>query len=169
MGKASQVKGSGGERDLAKILTKIFNGSFIRSPASGGFIGGKNFIRKAHMSEGQIRDRKGDLVPPDFMTKFVIEVKNYEEFRFHQLLTPNPCPQLDIWIKQALDCIDTDDVWFVAFKITRLGWYVTIPDQNQGYAYKNHCVYRGHYGCFYVTGLIDFFQENCDLIKQYSF
>jgi len=163
-GKASKIKGSSGERELAKIFSGLFGGSFIRSPSSGAYVGGKNFVRKATLSEGQVRHAKGDLVPPDFMPKFVVESKNYDEFRFHQLLTPGSCLQLDEWIKQTLDCIDPGDIWFVCFKVSRIGWYVAVPDENQGYTFSNYCLYNGNHGRFQVTDLTDFFQKNRDLV-----
>jgi hypothetical protein len=165
-GKSSKAKGSAGEREIARIFTGIFGGSWIRVPASGGFVGGKNAIRKSVLSQSQTRAAKGDLIPPDHMPKFVVECKNYISFKFHQLFTPGKSIQLDDWIKQTIDCIDAGDQWFVCFKITRVGIFVAVPDHNQGYSFGNYCNYTGEYGKFQVTELSDFFTRNKDLIMD---
>ena len=167
-GKASKLKGGVGEREIAKVFTGIFSGSWIRVPNSGAFIGRSNSHRKATMSNGQIRNSKGDLIPPDFMPRFVVECKNYEKFLFHQLLTPGKCLQLDEWIKQTIDCIDDGDQWFVCFKITRVGLFVAVPDHNQGYTFGNHCTYIGDYGRFHITELPDFFSRNKEMVMKLS-
>ena len=41
----SKAKGSSYERDLAKFLSEKYNGSFVRVPNSGAYIGGSNFHR----------------------------------------------------------------------------------------------------------------------------
>jgi hypothetical protein len=167
-GAASKIKGSIGERELAKLLGGVFGGSFIRSAGSGAYVGGKNTIRKNFLSQGQTRSVKGDLVPPDFMPKFVVEVKSYADFRFHQLLTPAPCPQLDAWVSQTLDCVDPGDVWCICFKVNRLGWFVALPDAGQGYVFGNYCVYQGAQTKLQVTALKEFFMQNRALILRHS-
>jgi len=166
-GKASKIKGSNFERELAKTLSEIFKGSFIRSPSSGAYVGGKNAFRKNALSEGQIKNAKGDLVPPDFMNRLTIECKNYASFKFHQIMMPGYCAQLDNWISQTLDCIDPGDIWFVCFKITRLGWFVAVPIGND-YVFGNHCIYQGEYAKVYVTELKTFFETNKDKILRDS-
>ena len=61
----SKAKGSSYERDLAKFLSEKYNGSFVRVPNSGAYIGGSNFHRATNLSEGQVRGFKGDIIPPD--------------------------------------------------------------------------------------------------------
>ena len=160
-GKSSKVKGSSGEREACKMLGEIFEGSFIRSPNSGAYIGGKNAFRKSTLSAGQTATLKGDIVPPDFMPKLVLECKSYAEFRFHQLISPDGNAQLDEWISQCLDVVDATDEWFVIFKITRLGWFVAVPHAQAGaYAFRNYCRYTGRHGMFMVTDFRDFFMIN---------
>ena len=58
----SKAKGSSYERDLAKFLSEKYNGSFVRVPNSGAYIGGSNFHRATNLSEGQVRGFKGDII-----------------------------------------------------------------------------------------------------------
>ena len=165
MSKKSNRKGANGERELSKILSEIFQASFIRSDNSGAYIGGKNVIRKNHLSQLQQIARKADIIPPDHLPRFIIESKSYAEFRFHQLLQPGACPVLDTWIKQTIDIIDPGDQWFVAFKITLKGWYVAIPeDECSDYMFQNYCVYNSPHGRMRVTDLLSFFKTNRDLV-----
>lgn len=160
-GAASKRKGSGGELQLAKLLSGIFAGSFIRSPGSGAFVGGKNAARKRVLSAGQTRTNKGDLVAPDFMPYFVVEAKTYREFRFHQLLQPGPCQQLDDWIKQTLDVIDPGDLWIVAFKADRLGWFLAVDaTASEDWVFRNHARYDGPHGSFRVADLVSCLTDN---------
>jgi len=166
-GSKSKDKGSQGERELCKILGEIFEGSFIRSAGSGAFIGGKNSFRKQSMSEGQVRNTKADIIPPDFLPRLVVEAKWYKDFRFHQLIQPGPNPQLDTWIEQTIECIDDGDVWMVCFKINLRGWYVAVPDGlSDDFSYNNYCVYTGKHGKFKVTDMKEFMTNNAHIIKQ---
>lgn len=168
-GSKSKTKGSGAERELAKYLTELFDGSFIRSANSGAFVGGKNAARKAGLSETQIKGQKGDLIPPDFMSRLVIESKFYKDFRFHQLLQPGPMPQLEEWIGQCLDAVDEGDLWLICFKINLRGSYVVVPEIfANDFAFGNHCCYTGEYGNFRVTDLKHFFSTNRDAILRLS-
>jgi hypothetical protein len=163
----AKAKGNSGERELCKILAGIFEGSFIRVPGSGAYIGGTNAIRREYMSEGQVRHAKGDIQPPDFMPKLVLECKFYADFPFHSLMTPGAIPQLDTWIEQTLDCVEEGDVWYVAFKINRRGFFATVPfEGSEKYTFGNHSVYTGKHGKFVVTELSEFFTLNKDIILQ---
>jgi hypothetical protein len=167
-GAGSKNKGGRGERELCRLLGERLGGSFIRSPNSGAFIGGSNARRKAHLSEGQVRTAKGDIVAPDDLPRLIIEVKFYKEFRFHQLLRGND-PLLDDWIKQSLDVIDPSDEWFVCWKINMLGWFVCLPEEKaEGYAFDSYAHYIGKQGAFRVTDLDTFFTANCDEVRRRS-
>lgn len=74
-GRASKNKGKSWERDICKFLGNTLGGSFIRVPNSGAFIGGSNASRKVMLSDGQVRQAKGDIVPPDELIKLNIEAK----------------------------------------------------------------------------------------------
>lgn len=121
----SRDKGKSAERELCKILEAAFTGSFIRSANSGAFVGGKNSFRKENLSANQIRGQKADIIPPDFMPKFVVESKFYKEFPYHQLICGS-VPLLDGWVNQNLECCDDNDFWMVAFKTNRKPWMAVI-------------------------------------------
>lgn len=101
MGSASKIKGASAERQLGKILSETFGGTFIRSNSSGAIVGGSNIHRKQHLGIMQLNSLKGDLAPPDHMPKFVIESKHYADFPYHQFLSSS-IPLLDNWIEQVL-------------------------------------------------------------------
>ena len=82
-GKKSKTKGKSYERDIANLLSELYNESFTRVPHSGAFIGGQNFSRIEKLSENQTRGFKGDIIPPDNFPLLVIEAKNYGEFRWN--------------------------------------------------------------------------------------
>lgn len=166
MGAKSSRKGSNGERELCKLLTEIFSGSFVRVPNSGAMVGGKNVHRRQTLSTTQDRAFRGDIIPPDHLPRFIIESKSYQDFRFHQLLQPGACPVLDSWIKQTVDIIDPGDQWFVAFKITLKGWYVAVPESEcSDYEFRNYCIYSSPQGIVRVTDLVSFFKTNRDMIS----
>lgn len=161
-GSKSKNKGSGAERELCKFFQDTFGGSFIRSSNSGAFVGGLNAARKANLSKTQIAGQKGDIIPPDTMPRFVIESKFYKDFRFHQLLQPGPCVQLEEWIKQCKDATDEGDFWIIGFKINLRGWFILIPDAfEKQFKFENYSVYvGGAYGRFLVTDLKSFCTTN---------
>lgn len=164
----SKNKGSGAERELCKILAETYGGSFIRVPNSGAFIGGKNAHRRDVMSTNQVRGAKGDIVPPDHMPKLVLESKFYADFPFHSLMTDGKVPQLDAWIEQTLDCVEEGDIWFVAFKINRRGWFVCLPQERAAtYTFGNHACYTDAKGkSFVVSDLQKFFKDNKDVVLE---
>lgn len=163
----SKTKGNGAERELCQMLKTIFDGPFIRVPNSGAYIGGSNAHRKGNMSANQTRAAKGDVQPPDFMPKLVLESKFYADFPFHSLLTPGKVLQLDTWIEQTLDCVEPGDVWFVAFKINRRGWFTCFPhEMASNYVIGNHVVYNDGGKTFVVTELKTFFTDNKDAILR---
>jgi hypothetical protein len=167
MGANSRVKGQTGERELCKLLSGIFSGSFIRAPHSGAQVGGKNVHRRQTFSKTQDRTFRGDIIPPDHLPRLVIEAKSYDDFRFHQLLQPGPCAMLDDWIAQAMAVLDPGDQWFVVYKINRRGWFLTVPEAEcADYRFANHCAYTGKYGAYRITDMLDFFITNRDMVLQ---
>lgn len=167
-GSSSKNKGKSWERDFAKFLSAQYNASFIRVPASGAYVGGKNAARKEYLDEGQIRSSKGDIIPPKEWIHFNVECKNYASFPFHQL-TQGKVLQLEKWIGQCLDAADPGDFSFIAFKITRQGLFVTapqIPEINPG---KNYFSYTSpSYGKWYLMDYEQFWNLNLDAVKQLS-
>lgn len=162
-GAASKNKGKSGERELCKILEGYFGGSFIRVHNSGAFVGGKNAVRKATLSENQIRNAKADIVTPDHMPKLIVESKFYADFPFHMFLTSPNVPILDSWIQQQLDIVDPGDFWMVCFKINRKGWFGCIEYDNK-FTYAHHIRYK----TYSVFNLHEFLNLNKNLILEIS-
>lgn len=150
-GSKSKQKGSRGELELCKKLGEVFDGSFIRSHGSGALVGGKNSHRKASLSENQIRGVKSDIIPPDFMPRFVVESKLYAEIPYHQFFSGEPVALIDSWISQILTTIDEDDFWALIFRADRRPWVILIeakyaqnlnlPDTHFYYASSNESKY----------------------------
>ena len=162
MGKQSKVKGDVGERELARILSAHLGGSFIRTPGSGSYVGGSNTTRKLNMSVTQVASRRGDLTPPDHLPGLVIESKAYADFRFHQLMTPGGCSQLDGWLAQTVASGEPGDLCLTCFKIVRRGWWVAVPDH--AWTVGSHARYHGPDGVVVVTGLEGWLRDNAGLI-----
>lgn len=167
-GSKSKNKGASGERELCRILSDAFGGSFIRSNNSGAYIGGKNVHRKDSLSQGQTMNLKGDIVPPDNMPKFVIESKWYKEFPYHTLLSGRVA-LLDEWIDQTIKVVDDDDFWIVAFKANRRPWCVLFPSSLQSnFNMRNYSIYHKiDTGVLYiVTDLLLFLELNKEIIMK---
>ena len=169
MGAKSKRKGNAGERELCKLLSAIFSGSFVRVPNSGALVGGKNVHRRQTLSKTQDRTSRGDIIPPDHLPRFIIESKSYRDFQFHQLLQSGTCPVLDGWIKQTIDIIDPGDQWFVAFKIVLKGRYIAVPEAAcADYTFGNYCAYSSPHGAVRVTDMLSFFNNNNEQITRNS-
>ena len=57
---------------------------------------------------------------------------------------------------------------FVAFKITRIGWSVAVPEAECEAHYRlgNHARYEGVHGRWWLTELVDFFEKNHDAVLR---
>jgi len=71
-------KGNNFEREVADLLSEIYDESFIRVPNSGAFIGGKNQYRASSLDSAQQKTFRGDIITPDGWD-LVIECKHYKE------------------------------------------------------------------------------------------
>lgn len=169
-GNRSKAKGNSGELALAKILSGIFGGSFQRVPNSGAFTGGKNFVRRAVLSDTQNRISRGDLITPDHLPKMLVECKSYAEFPYHAFLTKGPIPLLEGWIKQCYDAIEEGDFWYIAFKVNRKFWTIVVPEElAEGMQLNNYAHYNDGSGKkFIVTELIEFMSNNKENILHLS-
>lgn len=161
-----KAKGSSFEREIAQLLTKTYNESFIRAPGSGAYVGGKNQSRKEILHEGQIRSFKGDIVPGQSFTKLNVECKNYADFPFHLVLAGD-CKQLDSWLEQMMDVAEVDDINVLFMKFNRKGRFVAVQtkhtwvtDQFMYYSSKKH-------GDWIIIELNHFLKNNKDLLKNY--
>lgn len=157
-GKTPRNKGKNGERELTKIFMNVFGGSFQRVIGSGAFVGGFNSFRKSHLTEIQKRSSKGDIITDDVLPKLVIEVKNYAEFPFHQLII-GECPLLEKWIEQQMIAIDEGDVWVVCFKIAHKGWFICY-DKKLELINNNYAVFK----TYVVSELISCLTNNKELL-----
>lgn len=162
-GKASKTKGKLGEREICEFLKTLYDASFIRVPASGAFVGGKNFHRYQNLSQGQFLGARADIIPPDHMKHMVIESKFYKDFPFHALVRGQKVPQLDEWIEQAKSCCLQGDSWFLIVKINRKGSFCVV-DKNL----FDKCLPSNHvrYFDYVVLDFEDFFKTNKDHIAK---
>ena len=158
-------KGKSGEREICKIFGMNLGGNWMRVPSSGAMVGGTNKARLSSMSLVQGRAFRGDIIPPDHLTKMYLEVKSYKEFSFHQLLQSQTCMMLDTWIEQCLTGVQDDDQWFICFKITRKGWFIALPHSAASmYKLDSYCVYNSKDTTVVVTNLTSFLANNKDAI-----
>lgn len=161
----SKTKGSGAERELAKFLGEVYDDNFMRVPTSGAITGGQNHVRKEYMSEGQIRAMKADIIPPDFMPKFVIECKFYKDLPFHLFTSEgNSVKLVDKWLEELYFDCDEDDVGFLCFKLNRKGWFVVFHKDllNHDLQLDNHIIYND----YIVTDMKSFFINNKDIVME---
>lgn len=166
MTSASKQKGSSYERTVSKYLSKTYNESFVRVVNSGAYVGGKNVIRKTHLSEAQVKSFKGDITPPDSWKHFNCECKSYLSFSFH-LLLKGKYAQLDEWLEQMLEVEEENDVSILFMKFNRIGQYVAVPAK---FTWKSDCFYfykSSKYGDWIVMEFDHFFALNTDLLKTY--
>lgn len=162
MANASKNKGSGWERQLCEQLKETFNGNFQRVPNSGAFTGGLNFFRKETMSANQQKLMKGDIIPPDFMEKFVIECKFYADFGFHKMLREANI-QLDTWINQTIESANAEDFWILCIKLNNKGSFVVFDDKHlNDFKFLNHFRYKN----YVLTDLKIFLSDNKDKILE---
>lgn len=143
----------------------------MRTPGSGAYIGGSNSHRKTFLEAGQTRGAKGDIIPPDDLSKLNLEAKNYAEIPFNQILN-GQCKQLDAWIDQTEEPADEDDVSFTIFKITRKGSWVAFhnslsPDFDL--SSLSYLTYRKvseiNSGTYIITDHESFFKANVDAVR----
>jgi Holliday junction resolvase len=170
MGSKSKNKGKGWERDVANFLSTLYNESFIRTPSSGAYIGGKNSVRKDFLHEGQIRSMKGDITPPSNWKHFNVECKNYAAFPFHQLFSNTKILLLEEWIKQLLEAADTGDFNFIIMKFDRKGKYILFPhNHTANIQVSRHITYFSETNNNWTfTGFDEFWQNNKDIVQALS-
>tara|TARA_R110000868_G_scaffold138335_1_gene352360 strand:+ start:9610 stop:10158 length:549 start_codon:yes stop_codon:yes gene_type:complete len=156
MSSANKNKGKRGEREVADHLSNVFGLNFERVPNSGAFTGGKNFFRKAKLTETQNLLAEGDLIVPDELKHLCFEIKTYKDFSFAGVYTKNK--QLDDWIKQASA---TEKVWFLIFKINHAGAFVVFSKTLQSILKIPPCfsIYNDYN---IIVNMQNFFENNKD-------
>lgn len=165
-GSKSKAKGSSFEREVANFMSKLYNESFVRTPHSGAYVGGTNSVRKSHLSEGQARSYKGDIIPPDGWHLFNAEAKNYADFPFHLVLIGN-CKVLDSWLDQLMTVAEPNDINVLFMKFNRKGKFICvqskltwITDQFLYYTSEKH-------NDWLIIEFDHFWAHNQDLFKAY--
>ena len=165
----SKDKGAAAERELCKLLSAAFDAPFIRSANSGAFLGGKNAHRRASLTVGQRAGGKADIVPPDHLSRLVVESKWYAEFAYHGLLA-GPVAILDEWLQQTADAADSGDLPVTCFRANRRAWSVAFPLVDafaMDIVVANHLVYvTGAGEKFMVTDLAAFLEKNRKAIEE---
>jgi Holliday junction resolvase len=128
MTNASKVKGNSGERELCKYMIKVFGGSWVRVPNSGGMVGGLRNVRAKTLSKSQLLNQSNDIVPPDEYPNCALEVKFYKDFSFNMLMDPKGYQQLNEWIDQVNESgIDMEKSFpMICFKINNKGWHTVV-------------------------------------------
>ena len=164
----SKQKGKSFEREVAHFLSDLYHDSFTRVPDSGAYTGGKNSFRKDHLTEGQIRAHKGDIIPPDEWKYLNIECKSYSSFPFHQLFSNTTIPLLESWIEQTLEAADKGDCNVLIMKFNRIGKYLAFQSTSNfktlrhvDYTDKNKNTWRfTSYNDFFTLNKTEF-QHSC--------
>ena len=168
MAAKSKRKGKSGERLVCKIFEDVFGGSWQRVFGSGAFVGGKNAYRKEFLSDGQVKNAKADIVPPDEMN-IVIESKAYGDFPWHRLIQQDPIPDLEAWLQEIYDCLDDGDFWLLCVKIDYKGWFVLFDPAFATFRYNNHANYYSpnQNKMYIVTATLEnFLADNKNTIRK---
>jgi len=117
------------------------------------------------MDSVQISYFKSDIIPPSHMRRLVIESKFYKEFPFHKLVVREPILQLDKWIKQTLDTVDPEDLWFVVVRINHKGSFACFDIKHiKDFVVDNYAVYYDYVWVDFEP----FFEANKDRILELS-
>lgn len=167
MPSASKIKGSGYERQVAAFLSETYGLTFIRNiSGSGAYVGGRNNLRKAKLTEAQIRHAKGDIVPPEEFPLFNAEAKFYGDMAFHQLLDNNA--QLERWLAQLMDASDSRDVNILFFKINRRGQFVAVQASLNWCSDCSYTRYKStQHGDWMIYTHENFFKYNTQNLKTF--
>jgi hypothetical protein len=120
-----KAKGNSWERTVARFLTETHGASFLRVPNSGAFIGGSNATRIQNLDAGQVKNFRGDIIPPENWQRLNIEAKSKNALGWHQILSGS-CKTLDAWIEQCMMVHQPGDFTVIFFKIDRQGQYVAV-------------------------------------------
>lgn len=157
----AKTKGSGAERELCKIFSDIFGGSWMRTPTSGAITGKSNSWRTKTMSKSQLLTSCNDITPPDEYPNCALESKFYKDFEFHHLYRKDGNKTLNKWIEQVFESgIDMDTSFpMICMKFNRIGWFCCVWGNklsNIDYNKLNYTKFIYDDNAYYVFDLIDF-------------
>ena len=173
---SSKSIGNTFERKVAKMFTEgIGEGDFIRTPSSGGFVGGKNTLRLATMGQNQARLFQADLIPPDNWTHIFVECKRRKDFKWNQLFSIAGSKDFDSWIQQVYQHAKLDDgyFYFIVFGGSHTPIYISycIEFSHQWIGSKNHILYSSiifdkniHFIIHELT--TDWLKQNKELLRK---
>lgn len=155
MANNNKNKGKTFERAFASHLSTVFLLSFQRQPSSGAFTGGKNIARVGKMSKEQELLHSGDIICPIELAHIEFECKFYKEFSFESLFRSNAI--LDKWIAQASS---SGKMWFLVFKINRLGEFVVFDNKYEGLMIPTESGTFNYKNKYTVVSMDGFFELN---------
>lgn len=172
MTNASKVKGNSGERELCKYMIKVFGGSWVRVPNSGGMVGGLRNVRAKTLSKSQLLNQSNDIVPPDEYPHCALEAKFYKDFSFNMLMDPKGYQQLNEWIDQVKESgIDLDASFpMICFKINNKGWHTVVWSnkiKNLKLKDINYTVYNYKGDEFKIFEMKTFMEKYTKELKEY--
>ena len=172
MTNASKRKGNSGERSLCKYFIKIFGGSWVRVPNSGGMVGGLRNVRAKTLSKSQLLNQSNDIVPPDEYPHCALEVKFYKDFSFNMLMDPKGYAQLNEWIEQVWESgIDMEASFpMICFKINNKGWHTVVwSDKIKNLDLKgiNYTVYNHKDVEYKIFQMENFIERYTEELKKY--
>ena len=150
----SKNKGSAFEREIAKALTEATGAEWLRSSGSGAFFGGRNFHRTATASQTALRDRSGDLTPPDGI-RMTVECKRYKELPD---VMSGSSAQLESWLAQLMESSQPDDFMILIMKGDRKPALAAVEAKHgmDECVKGNHLRYRMESGDWTICGFDDF-------------
>jgi hypothetical protein len=160
-----KTKGNTWEREIATDLSKRYNTTFIRTPSSGAYIGGKNSHRISNMDTGQAQGFKGDIIPPTEWQYFNCEAKSYKSFPFHRIYG-SEIKILDTWIAQLMQVSSPDDLNIIFIKITSIGKFIVVQKKckwNCDTSYSNYV--SSKFGNWQVFLYDEFLKANLNRIE----
>jgi hypothetical protein len=171
MANASKNKGKGAERELCKIFSTVFGGSWMRTFTSGAFTGMSNNWRANVLSKSQLLNNSNDIVPPDEYPYCALESKAYKEFEFHHLYRDKGNLTLNGWIDQVeesgIDMVKSFPM--ICFKINRMGWFACCWSEkisDLDYSNLNHTNYIYNNKKFVIFELDKFITTFTDDLKK---
>ena len=153
-------KGNAFERAIADKLTKIFELKFFRTPGSGAYVGGKNFMRTKELTNSQQLLLEGDIVVPEELAHLKFECKTLKKFSFSSLLESNA--MLESWVEQAKS---DDKLWFLVFKINNRGIFL-VYDKTKYEDFKHDSVNHVIYDDVVIERFGGFFEANKQLLMD---
>lgn len=164
-GKKSKIKGKSAERELCDILTEIFGAKFIRNITSGAYMGGKNIERKEVLDEYRTQMVVGDVIPPENLSKMIIECKNHNDFSVSSVFF-GKYAKLEKWIEQYEMFHDENRINLLFAKEKRKGWVAFIHSSYmkhlpENMEYMRICVRNS---CYYVIPIAQF-EKNREFFK----